>query len=809
MKRKAPTANRDGSCSLDVSGSDLSSCDGHLSRFFQQWEHANNENSADVTSLDVSRCRLGPAGTVQLLAFLSRTSSPSLMLEEIHLQRNAIGSEGGRAIGKFLSFVNQNIKLIDLSLNDIKAGGGEPTASKVISDSLTSNDKLSVLVMNKCALGPDGAKDFAAALAFNKSLTRLELDGNMIGPIGGDEIFLSLKTNSALRELGLKMNRIGGCSEKFDVKTLVDSLSAGICCLVKLDLSYNDLRCEGCIILAQAFASKHCTLAELNLEKNDIGVLGSVELASALRTNDTLRKLDLKGNKVCDGGAIAIGDMLSCNNVLKSMDLSSCSIGNGGGSAIGRGLGQNLSLEHLDIGKNSIGEGVDLAFFSEGLSINKTLTKIYLNSNRFSEENNVLWDSSIADALMNNSVLRYIDLSNNALSDHSIIDAVVKPLCSIEYFDVSDNNFESISIETQLQLSKRMPFLNIDLSFNPLSSPPLGRLATHNNLQRYLTLLANEKTEVTRIRLMVLGYGGVGKSTFCRAHTSNLDEESRRRFQTSLVPVTDWNTEKLSDWAKELGTIWSLDASKLIFDQKILGNELSKLIDTNVLDGYIQPSQALLEMCSVKYPMIDCATFAKAIYALIQKGYLSTVGVVKVDGAIALGKRTCHMVDFAGQVEFLVSHQLLLASMHTLCMIVQPLPSFGKPDHIHFGSWDYWSRFLSSLGDRRRGSLLLAISQLDKVPMADQENLIDLARRDFGYIKGKSFKSITSSEPVMLDYNPDNILETVTAVKASLTKSLDEVAHSWWVPESYETLAAILQDVIKQKEARYVCYPAL
>lgn len=74
---------------------------------------------------------------------------------------------------------------------------------------------------------------------------------------------------------------------------------------------------------------------------------------------------------------------------------------------------------------------------------------------------------------------------------------------AITTVNLSDNDVESISIETQLKLAERMAAMDIDLSFNSLSSPPLGRLADSSNLRNYLTLLAHEKTAVTRIRLMV------------------------------------------------------------------------------------------------------------------------------------------------------------------------------------------------------------------------------------------------------------------------------------------------------------------
>ncbi|KAL7542901.1 hypothetical protein ACHAXR_012197 [Thalassiosira sp. AJA248-18] len=835
MKRKTPsgdTCNKsdDGGCmqlstalSIDVSGCDLSSADSDeyfLNVLLQQRQSAGdgddvNSIPAFIESLDLSRCRLGPNGVSQLLlSFLSSSSSsdPSpllstLKLKRICLQRNAIGSAGGRAVGRFLSLIDDGhgVEVMDISLNDIKAGGGEPTAAEAISDALKTNTSLKVLVMDKCALGPEGAAHLANALIENKSLRTLELAGNMIGPVGGDHIFRALKSNSSLEELGLKMNRIGGGSDKSDVRTLSDALVGGCCCrITKLDLSYNDLRCLGCIILSEAMAG--CALKELILEKNDILEDGAVALANALGKNGTLQKLVLKGNTIFDTGAIAVGEMLKHNKALKTLDLSSCSIGNEGGAALGHGLGQNSSLEHLLLDKNSLGSGGNAAIFSVGVSMNQELKSIHLLGNGFAASGAAeLWGKSIADALSSNSSLQHVNLSNNSLSNSSIVDAAAGH-SSIEYLDISDNNFEHISIETQLILSKRLATMEMDLSLNPLSSPPLGRLATHSNLQSYLTLLSSEKTAVTRIRLMVLGYGGVGKSTFCRAITNEHDSS---HFKSSLVPVQEWGVDRLADWAGRLGTPWSIDAVRLIVDERVSGGELTKLVDTSSGDdsGNFPPSKLLLDLCSSKYKLVDPKTFARAISALSAKGYLSTVGAVKVDGTIELGDRTCSLVDFAGQVEFLVSHQLLLSSMHTLCMVIQPAPSFGKPDHRHFGSWDYWSKFLSSLGDRRQGSLLLAVSQLDKVAEGGNDTCIcdseSCVQSEFTRIKCRASGAISCNGPLKLDYCPGKMAETISSIKATLSKSLDEVAHSWWVPLSYETLAEILQAVAKRKSSNY------
>ena len=116
---------------------------------------------------------------------------------------------------------------------------------------------------------------------------------------------------------------------------------------------------------------------------------------------------------------------------------------------------------------------------------------------------------------------------------------------------------------------------------------------------------------------------------------------------------------------------------------------------------------------------------------------------MKVEGSLQLpmpnyggpiSTRECSLVDFAGQMEYLVSHQLLLASMHTLCVLIQPLlpcmhvlttapdlplsfphrcvliqplGSFTDATNRRHGSWRYWLQFLRALGDRRGKSMLL------------------------------------------------------------------------------------------------------
>ena len=270
--------------------------------------------------------------------------------------------------------------------------------------------------------------------------------------------------------------------------------------------------------------------------------------------------------------------------------------------------------------------------------------------------------------------------------------------------------------------------------------------------------------------------------------------ESTPDFQETLASVHTWPTSKIVEWVNRLGAPWTKDAVDLVISEHITGRNLSGLIQSDPASRSA-PSSRLTNMCQSKYKSINAQAFSNAIFALLEKGYLSTVGAVKVDGQIEFHDKRISMVDFAGQIEFMVSHQLLLSSMHTICMIIQPAPSFGRPDSSHFGSWDYWARFLASLGDRRVGSLLLAVSHLDKLDglsIATSRRLINDA---FEEVKIAN-SSISMVSPVELDYR--NLAQTASTVRNALTSAFEAVAANWWVPRSYDNLSTIVQEEAKR-----------
>jgi len=799
-----------------------------------------------ISDLIISRVGIGPRGG----AILAESLEKNHTMVHLDLERNGLGTTGGSAIFKALA-ENNTLRKLNISLNDMKAAtsAGNDEATRAIGDTLAVNCTLVELLLVRCGLGPKGGKNVARGLSNNTALLRLDLAGNDIMADGGQAMGSSLETNSTLQDLNLRWNRIG-CGGDSGVESVANSLRINKV-LLKLDMSVNELYSEGAIAFGAALAANH-SLLDLNLERNEIGAAGAIAIAEALKCNMTLQRLVLSGNPMIgDKGMVAIGLSLAVNDEsgLKDLELVGCGIGADGAHAISEALksdGSSLSSIHLE--RNNIG-AIGAAAIAIGLEQNISLQHLYLARNGLQGSGG----KALAIALRKNKTLHTLDISyneieidnddndfekNNSQENHlHIIESIVNHP-SLQHVDLSNNAFESIPIDCQLklaQLYQKKRKLVIDLSDNPLSSPPLGRKADVEGLKIYLDMLLSDSTAVNRIRLMVLGFGGVGKSTFCDAMTQ--PTENLAYFHGSLVPLGEWDFKMIASWARRLGTHWAESIASILDTNKISGKELHNLIviqktigeGSKTVDDIqcIYPSQMLEDLvdnCGIEEFSLtppEKRSLARAIGSLMRKGYFSTVGAVKMEGLLELDRinecdntgnknsdnlhRKCSLVDFAGQMEYLVSHQLLLSSLHTLCVVLQPASSFGYPLSRHSGSWMYWSRFLRALGDRREKSLLLAISQQDRVTSSVGGSILDVnteatIEQELSVIRSKN-KSITESPPLRLDYRPNFIRETVKKVRRALSRAADSVAKDWLVPASYEKLAKLVHRLEEEKKS--------
>ena len=112
----------------------------------------------------------------------------------------------------------------------------------------------------------------------------------------------------------------------------------------------------------------------------------------------------------------------------------------------------------------------------------------------------------------------------------------------------------------------------------PLPAPRGGRrnVPSPRALRDYLELLAAEPSAAARLRIMVLGFGGVGKTTFCAAATRHRDDLGT--FRRTLAGVESWDAARVAKWALGLGTPFDAAAAAVFRRGRVSGADLPRLV---------------------------------------------------------------------------------------------------------------------------------------------------------------------------------------------------------------------------------------
>jgi len=165
--------------------------------------------------------------------------------------------------------------------------------------------------------------------------------------------------------------------------------------------------------IVKALASNRLgALQALCIRWNPIKAEGAAAIATALRTNTTLRSLDLVSSEVGTFGAMALGHSLKHNQYLTALDLDSNAIGPCGVQALPAALSQNQSLLTLRLNRNGLGP-TGAEHVAELLRVNGSVTALHVCGNSFKEGG----ASALAAALPLNCALTALHLADNDIAD--------------------------------------------------------------------------------------------------------------------------------------------------------------------------------------------------------------------------------------------------------------------------------------------------------------------------------------------------------------------------------------------------------
>ncbi|KAF8019874.1 hypothetical protein BT93_G0536 [Corymbia citriodora subsp. variegata] len=268
----------------------------------------------------------------------------------LDLSNNALGEKGVRAFGALLKSQN-NLEELYL-MND----GISEEAALAVSELLPSTEKLRILHFHNNMTGDEGALAISETVKRSPALEDFQCSSTRVGSDGGVSLCEALSTCSRIKKLDLRDNMFGveaGVALSKAIHSFAD--------LTEVYLSYLNLEDEGTESLAHALKESAPSLEVLEMAGNDITAKAGAALAACIAAKQFLTKLNLSENELKDEGAMLIGKALEeGHGQLVEVDLSTNSIRRVGARVLAQAVVQKPGFKMLNINANFISEeGLD------------------------------------------------------------------------------------------------------------------------------------------------------------------------------------------------------------------------------------------------------------------------------------------------------------------------------------------------------------------------------------------------------------------------------------------------------------------
>ncbi|XP_037647125.1 NACHT, LRR and PYD domains-containing protein 12-like [Sebastes umbrosus] len=270
------------------------------------------------------------------------------------------------------------------------------------------------------------------------------------------------------------LSRLNGCKlSGSSCNALASALSSPTSNLRELDLSYNNVKDAGLLVLTDGLKNRQCRLQTLRLSGCDLTSRSCKALSSVLSCqSSSLRELDLTSNSLQDNGVklLSVG-LESPHCGLEILRLIGCALTWKGCDAVAFFLSsQSSGLRELDLSVNNLQDSGVLAFSAVLENPHRQLETLRLRACNLSEKS----CESLASALtFQTSSLRVLDLSKNNLQDSGVkllSAGLESPHCNLETIRLSECKLSERSCEhlASALSSQTSSLKELDLNNNDL-----------------------------------------------------------------------------------------------------------------------------------------------------------------------------------------------------------------------------------------------------------------------------------------------------------------------------------------------------
>ncbi|KAJ0255009.1 RAN GTPase-activating protein 1 [Hirschfeldia incana] len=304
-----------------------------------------------LTEVDLSDFVAGrpEAEALEVMSMFSSALEGS-KLRCLDLSDNALGEKGIRA---FASLIESQRDLEELYLmND----GISEDAAKAVREMLPSTARIKVLQFHNNMTGDEGAVAIAEIVKKCPSLEDFRCSSTRIGADGGVALAEAIECCRRLKKLDLRDNMFGveGGIALAKSLSVLNELS-------EIYMSYLNLEDEGTEAISEALIKSAPSLQVLELAGNDITVKSVGRLAACIASKQCLSKLNLSENELKDEGSILIAKAIEeGHDQLVEVDMSTNMMRRAGARALAQTVLEKQSFKVLNINGNFISEeGVD------------------------------------------------------------------------------------------------------------------------------------------------------------------------------------------------------------------------------------------------------------------------------------------------------------------------------------------------------------------------------------------------------------------------------------------------------------------